>query len=156
NYTSQASYDIALTLPSCWWTQPCLSSENCRAQERLLIMGPISRREFVWLGAGTVAAGAAAKTILLEPAVLAAPSDRKVRFVSIGTGIRGCDLLRSAGKLPNAECVGISDLYDMHRKASIEAWGSQIPTTRDYRELIARKHVEAVIVAVDHFQHRNV
>ncbi|HXS75992.1 MAG TPA: Gfo/Idh/MocA family oxidoreductase [Terracidiphilus sp.] len=119
-------------------------------------MGPISRREFVWLGAGTVAAGAAAKTILLEPAVLAAPSDRKVRFVSIGTGIRGCDLLRSAVKLPNAECVGISDLYDMHRKASIEAWGSQIPTTRDYRELLDRKDVEAVIVAVADFQHRHV
>jgi predicted dehydrogenase len=119
-------------------------------------MGPISRRDFVRLGAGTVAAGAAAKTILLEPTVLAAPSDRKIRFVSIGTGIRGCDLLRSARKLPNGECVGTADLYDMHRKAGIEAWGSDIPTTKDYRELLDRKDVDAVIVAVADFQHRHV
>ncbi len=59
-------------------------------------MGPISRREFVRLGTGAAAAGATAKSFLLQPPVLAAPSDRKVRFVSIGTGIRGCDLLRSA------------------------------------------------------------
>jgi predicted dehydrogenase len=119
-------------------------------------MGPISRREFVRLGAGTVAAGAAAKTIVLEPAVFAAPSDKKIRFVSIGTGIRGCDLLRSARKVPNGECVGTADLYEMHRKAGVEAWGSNIPTTKDYRELLDRKDVDAVIVAVADFQHRRV
>jgi predicted dehydrogenase len=119
-------------------------------------MGPISRRDFVRLGAGAVAAGAAAKTILLEPAVLAAPSDRKIRFASIGTGIRGCDLLRSARKVPSGECVGTADLYDMHRKAGVEAWGSDIPTTKDYRELLDRKDVDAVIVAVADFQHRRV
>lgn len=120
------------------------------------MMGPVSRREFVRLGAGAVAAGASAKTILLEPAVFAAPSDRKIRFVSIGTGIRGCDLLRSARKLPNADCVGTADLYEMHRKAGVEAWGSSIPSTGDYRELLDRKDVDAVIVAVADFQHRHV
>jgi predicted dehydrogenase len=119
-------------------------------------MGPISRREFVRLSAATAAAGAAAKSIVLEPTILAAQSSRKIRFVSIGTGIRGCDLLRSARKLPNAECVGTSDLYDMHRKAGVEAWGSEVPTTRDYRQLLDRKDVEAVIVAVADFQHRRV
>jgi predicted dehydrogenase len=119
-------------------------------------MGPISRREFVRLGAGTVAAGAAAKAILLEPAVLAAQTEKKIRFVSIGTGIRGCDLLRSARKLPNGVCVGTADLYEMHRKAGVEAWGSDIPTTKDYRELLDRKDVDAVIVAVADFQHRRV
>jgi len=119
-------------------------------------MGPISRREFVRLGTVAAAAGAAAKSILLEPAVLAAPSGRKIRFASIGTGIRGCDLLRSARKVPNAELVGTADLYDMHRKAGVEAWGSDVPTTRDYRELLDRKDVEAVIVAVADFQHRRV
>jgi predicted dehydrogenase len=119
-------------------------------------MGPISRREFVRLSAGAAAAGAAAKSILLEPTVLAAPSDRKIRFVSIGTGIRGCDLLRSARKVPNAQLVGTADLYDMHRKAGIESYGSEVPTTRDYRELLDRKDVDAVIVAVADFQHRRV
>ena len=122
-------------------------------------MGSISRRDFVRLGAVAVAAGAAAKSIALEPAVLAAqnaPSDRKIRFVSIGTGIRGCDLLRSAKKVANGVCVGTADLYDMHRKAGVEAWGADIPTTGDYRELLDRKDVDAVIVAVADFQHRHV
>lgn len=121
-------------------------------------MVPISRREFVRLGAGAAAVGAATKSIVLKPGYLAAqtPSERKIRFVSIGTGIRGCDLLRSARKLPNGVCLGTADLYDMHRKAGVEAWGSEIPTTRDYRELLDRKDVDAVIVAVADFQHRRV
>jgi len=122
-------------------------------------MGPISRRDFVRLGAGAMAAGAAAKSIALEPEVLAAQTaqtERKIRFVSIGTGIRGCDLLRSARKVESGVCVGIADLYDMHRKAGAEAWGADVPTTRDYRELLNRKDVDAVIVAVADFQHRRV
>lgn len=106
-----------------------------------------------------MAAGSAAKSIVLEPAVWAAQSpqsDRKIRFVSIGTGIRGCDLLRSAKKVTSGECVGAADLYDMHRKAGVEAYGRDIPTTRDYRELLDRKDVDAVIVAVADFQHRRV
>jgi len=129
------------------------------ARERLLYMGPISRRDFVRLGAGAVAAGAAAKSIVLEPAVLAAQTaqtERKIRFVSIGTGIRGCDLLRSAKKVQSGVCVGTADLYSMHRKAGVEAYGADIPTTRDYRELLDRKDVDAVIVAVADFQHRRV
>ncbi len=122
-------------------------------------MGPISRRDFVRLGAGAMAAGAAAKSIVLEPEVLAAQTaqtERTIRFVSIGTGIRGCDLLRSARKVASGVCVGTADLYDMHRKAGVEAWGADVPTTRDYRELLDRKDVDAVIVAVADFQHRRV
>ncbi|MDR3386932.1 MAG: Gfo/Idh/MocA family oxidoreductase, partial [Rudaea sp.] len=120
----------------------------------------MTRRDFVRLGAGTLAAGAAVHSMLLEPAVLAAQrsqaSGRKIRFVSIGTGIRGCDLLRSARTVPNGELIGIADLYDMHQRAGVEAWGSDVPTTRDYRPLLDRKDVDAVIVAVADFQHRRV
>lgn len=135
-------------------TQP--SKRKLPTQKKGLVMGFVSRREFVRLGTGAAAVGAAAKSFVLEPEVFAAPSDRKIRFVSIGTGIRGCDLLRSARKLPNAQLVGIADLYDMHRKAGVESYGSEVPTTRDYRELLDRKDVDAVIVAVADFQHRRV
>lgn len=122
-------------------------------------MRSISRRDFVRLGAGAVAASAAAKSIALEPEILAAQTartERKIRFVSIGTGIRGCDLLRSARKVESGVCVGTADLYEMHRKAGVEAWGADVPATRDYRELLDRKDVDAVIVAVADFQHRRV
>jgi predicted dehydrogenase len=123
---------------------------------------PITRRDFVRLGAGAVAAGAVAKSTLLESPVLAAQTPaasttgRKIRFVSIGTGIRGCDLLRSARQVPTGECVGTADLYTMHQKAGQEAYGADVPTTRDYRSLLDRKDVDAVIVAVADFQHRRV
>jgi predicted dehydrogenase len=119
-----------------------------------------TRRQFVRLGAGALAASAAAKNTILKPPLLSAetPAEngRKIRFVSIGTGIRGCDLLRSARQVPTGECVGTADLYTMHQKAGQEAYGADIPTTRDYRSLLDRKDVDAVIVAVADFQHRHV
>jgi predicted dehydrogenase len=119
----------------------------------------MTRRDFVRLGAGAVVAGAAVNATLLEPAALAAQKEsggRKIRFASIGTGIRGCDLLRSARKVPTGILVGTADLYDMHQRAGIEAWGTDVPTSRDYRALLDRKDVDAVIVAVADFQHRRV
>jgi len=119
----------------------------------------LTRRDFVRLGAGAAVAGAAVNATLLEPAALAAQreaSGRKIRFASIGTGIRGCDLLRSARNVPTGECVGTADLYDMHQRAGIEAWGADVPTSSDYRALLDRKDVDAVIVAVADFQHRRV
>jgi predicted dehydrogenase len=125
-------------------------------------MHSITRRDFVRLGAGAVAAGTAIKSTLLEPPVLAAQaaagdaSGRKIRFVSIGTGIRGCDLLRSARQVPTGVLVGTADLYDMHQKAGLEAYGADVPTSRDYRSLLDRKDVDAVFVAVSDHLHRRV
>jgi predicted dehydrogenase len=122
---------------------------------------PITRREFVRLGAGALAAGAAARSTILQPVAFAqqVPSTGrpgKIRFASIGTGIRGCDLLRAARLVPNGELIGTADLYDMHQKAGLEAYGAEVPTTRDYRSLLDRKDIDAVIVAVADFQHRRV
>ena len=122
----------------------------------------MTRREFVRLSAGAAAAGAAVNATLLEPAMLAAEntpaskSGRKIKFVSIGTGIRGCDLLRAARQVPNSVCVGSADLYTMHQRAGKEAYGADFPAGRDYRAFLERKDVDAVIVAVPDHQHRRV
>jgi predicted dehydrogenase len=97
--------------------------------------------------------------MLLEPAALAAqePAEgRKIRFVSIGTGIRGCDLLRSARTVPTGVCVGAADLYETRHQAAKEAWGGEIETTRDYRPFLDRKDVDAVLVATSDHLHRRV
>jgi predicted dehydrogenase len=120
----------------------------------------ISRRDFVRLGTAAAAAGVAVSSGQLQAEVLhpqeQPAAGRKIQFVSIGTGIRGCDLLRSARKVAGAECVGTADLYTMHQKAGQEAYGADIPTSRDYRSLLDRKDVDAVVVAVADFQHRRV
>ena len=119
----------------------------------------MTRREFVRLGAVAAAGGAAVKATLLEPAALVAqePAEgHKIRFVSIGTGIRGCDLLRSARTVPTGVCVGAADLYETRHQAAKEAWGGEIETTRDYRPFLDRKDVDAVLVATSDHLHRRV
>jgi predicted dehydrogenase len=120
----------------------------------------LTRRKFMQIGTSAVAAGAAAKVTLLDPTVLAAmprvaPSD-VVRFASIGTGVRGCELLSATTHVPGIECVAVCDLYDSRHTAAQEAVGKKVPSTRNYREILDRKDVDAVIVAVTDHQHRKV
>jgi predicted dehydrogenase len=121
-----------------------------------------TRRQFMRVGSGAAAAGATAKITLLEPRMLSAfsrpvpPSDT-IRFASIGTGVRGCELLRSTLEVPGVECVGICDLYDGRHEAGREAVKKEdVPVTRRYKEILDRKDVDAVIVAVTDHQHRRI
>jgi predicted dehydrogenase len=127
----------------------------------ILIDNPWTRRQFMRIGAGTIAAGAAAKVTLLEPGPLWAsatqmqPSDI-VRFASIGTGVRGCELLKASLRVPGAECVAVCDLWEGRLIAGQEAVKKTVDTTRNYKEILDRKDVDAVIVAVTDHQHRRV
>src|SRR5437762_14255462 len=86
----------------------------------------LTRREFIRFGSGIVTASAAMNLTVLEPSLLspyaraAAPSDT-VRFASIGTGVRGCELLQASLRVPGIECVGVCDFYDSRHEAAKEA-----------------------------------
>jgi len=120
-----------------------------------------TRRQFIRIGTGAAAVGAAGKFTLLQPKPLwasprpVAPSDT-VRFASIGTGVRGCELLQASTRVPGIECVAACDLYDSRHIAAQEAVNKQVPTTRNYKEILDRKDVDAVIIAVSDHQHRKV
>ncbi|MCU1299547.1 MAG: hypothetical protein JWO91_3825 [Acidobacteriaceae bacterium] len=120
-----------------------------------------TRRRFMRIGTGAIAAGAAAKVTLLEPrplwgfAQIVAPSDT-VRFASIGTGVRGCELLEASLRVPGFECVAVCDLYDSRHLAAQEAVKKNAPATRNYKEILDRKDIDAVIIAVTDHQHRKV
>jgi len=121
-----------------------------------------TRRQFIRVGTGAVATGAAAKFTLLEPKPLwaspkpVAPSDT-VRFASIGTGVRGCELLQATLRVPGVQCVAACDLYDSRHTAAQESVKNpSLPTTRNYKEILDRKDVDAVIIAVADHQHRRV
>ena len=121
----------------------------------------MTRRDFVRLGAGAVAAGTAAKRVtMLEPQTLwastaPAPSDT-VRFGIIGTGTEGCDLLRATRAVPGIECVAAADLYDTRHDSAKEVLGKNIDTTRVYRRILDRKDIDAVIVATPDHWHRRL
>ena len=120
-----------------------------------------SRRQF--LRAGSAAAGGlvAAKTVLLEPSALGAASQagtgQKTRFVIVGIGMEGSGVLAAALTLPGVECVGAADLYDGRHLLAKEITGNpNLPTTRRYQELFARKDVDCVLAAVPDHWHKRV
>ncbi len=113
------------------------------------------------IGASALAVGAAAKVTLLEPTTLLASATQAgggntIRFASIGTGVRGCNLLEASLRVPGAECVAVCDLWEGRLIAGQQTLGKQVATTRTYKEILDRKDVDAVIVAVTDHQHRRV
>ena len=78
----------------------------------------LNRREFMRVGVGAATLDVATKVTLLTPSVtcqasprMVPPSDR-VRFTSIGTGVRGCELLQASLLVPGTQCAATCDLYD--------------------------------------------
>jgi len=112
-------------------------------------------------GAGAAALGMAGSVTYLTPRLLsatpraAAPGDR-VRFASIGAGVRGCEIMRAALTCPNVEVVAVCDLYDGRLVAAQETAGKQLSTTKDYRTILDRKDIDAVLAAVPDHWHRKI
>ncbi len=119
----------------------------------------VTRRNFVRLGAGAVPVGLAAGNMtMLEASVQqqsSAPSNT-VRFGVIGTGTEGCDLLRASRGVSGIECVMVADVYDARHTSAREVIGRNVDATRDYRRLLERKDIDAVIVATPDHWHRQI
>lgn len=117
----------------------------------------MSRRGFLRATAGGLGAAGAANAVMLSPrrleaaARVVAPSDR-IGLGIVGVGMQGSGLLRRALTLPGVECVGAAEYYDGRSRLAKEICGDEIFTTRDYRELLDRPGLDAVIVATpDHW-----
>ena len=79
----------------------------------------------------------------------------QVQIVLIGAGGMGMGDTRLALSLPGVKLLAVCDIYDGRLTRSKEIWGSGVQTTRDYREILARKDVDAVIIATpDHWHAR--
>ncbi len=79
----------------------------------------------------------------------------RIQLGCIGFGIMGQGDVRTAVGLPGIELVGVADVYDGRLTLARERYGDRVFTTRDYRELLARPGLDAVIVATpDHWHGR--
>ena len=130
-----------------------------------------SRREFVRTVAVGSAAAATVPTALFgerrtmargerrertgePPARQVAPSDR-IGLAVIGAGGMGMANVNTALRIPGVELVAACDIFDGRLDAARERHGD-ISTTRDYREVIARGDVDAVIVGTPDHWHQPI
>ena len=114
----------------------------------------ITRRGFV----GTVGATAGAAAVLgaTRPAPAAIGANDRIRLGIIGAGGRGKDLMNTFLAAPEVDFVAVADVDDRHAAEAadkVEGARKARPWTgRDYRELLDRKDVDAVVIATpDHW-----
>ncbi len=78
-----------------------------------------------------------------------------IQIALIGAGGMGQGDARMATSLPGVKLVAACDLYTGRLERCRELWGRDTFTTRDHREVLARKDVDAVIIGTpDHWHSR--
>ena len=99
------------------------------------------------------------QSLLLDPRSYAPASfsaNDNINLALIGTGIQGSNDTITALRVPGVKLVATCDLYDGRHARAKELWGDDIYTTRDYREILDRKDVDAVIIATPDHWHRRI
>lgn len=125
-----------------------------------------SRRNFI----GKVAKGLVASSLIpgmasaKEEAIERIEMSRKenygpndnIQIALIGAGGMGNADMDTALTLPGVKIVAACDLFDVRLDQAKKKYGSGIFTTRDYKEILARKDVDAVIVATPDHWHKDI
>lgn len=126
--------------------------------------GP-SRRTFLGkLATAALATGATphlltaserSRAMILEARKHRSPNDR-IQLAVIGAGGMGMADVNTAVEVPGVELVAACDLYDGRLAAAREKHGPNLFTTRDYREVLARDDVDAVIIGTPDHWHSKI
>ena len=83
------------------------------------------------------------------------PNDN-IQIALIGAGGMGFADANTAITTPGVKLVAACDLYNGRLDAAKNKYGKDIFTTRDYRELLLRKDIDAVIVATPDHWHKDI
>ena len=126
---------------------------------------PQSRRSFLSkLAAGALASGA-------TPLVLSATERRnaytmatrayqsandRINLAVIGAGGMGMSDVDTALRVPGVKLVAAADCFDGRLSDAKQRHGSDLFTTRDYREILSRDDIDAVIVGTPDHWHQKI
>jgi predicted dehydrogenase len=114
---------------------------------------PATRRHF--LESATLTGLAGSLLAQTSPAPPVRSKNDTIQLALIGAGGQGMDDTKNALKAPGVKLVAAADVYQGRLTRSKELWGNDLFVTRDYREILARADVDAVIVATpDHWHDR--
>ena len=109
-------------------------------------MSTLSRRRF---SSGLLAAGA---TAMAPRPGRAAGANERVRLGMIGLGNRGDQLIDAFAPHPDAEFAALCDVYAPYVDFARQKVGGRPFTTGDYRAVLDRKDIDAVVIATpDHW-----
>ena len=92
---------------------------------------------------------------LLETPHRISPGDT-LQIGCIGMGIMGFNDSGTAVKVPGVKLVAACDLYTGRLQRAREVYGQDLATTRDYREILDRKDIDAVIIATNDSWHARI
>jgi len=112
-----------------------------------------SRRHFLQAAA---ASGLAAGNPAGASAQHGTSANDRIRIATIGLGGMGTGDTRSALATGGVELVAVADLYEGRRLRAKEVFGDHVFTTPDYQEVLARKDIDAVIVATTDHWHAQI
>jgi predicted dehydrogenase len=120
----------------------------------------LTRRDFLKAAAATAAAGIAAPYVLTSSALGGGgkpPASDRIGVGHIGVGGQGGGLMGAFLGLKDCQVIGVADCFQDRRegrtKWANERYGGNVCTAyRDFRDLLARKDVDAVCIATpDHW-----
>ncbi|MGF6845096.1 putative dehydrogenase [Chitinophaga sp. W3I9] len=80
----------------------------------------------------------------------------QIQIALIGAGGMGTADANTAITVPGVKLIAACDLYDGRLADAKKKWGNDIYTTRNYQEILERKDIDAVIIAVPDFWHKDI
>ena len=117
----------------------------------------LDRRTFLHSAAKTTLAMAATRVHPLfaqTPASAPRSPNDMIQLALIGAGWQGQGDTLTALQVPGVKLVAVADCYDGRLAHAKELWGADLFTTRDYREILSRKDVDAVLIATPDHWHK--
>jgi len=82
--------------------------------------------------------------------------DDNINIALIGKGGMGTADTRTALSVEGVKLVAVCDLYDRRLDEAVKQWGNDLFLTKDYKEILALKNVDAVIIATPDHWHQPI
>lgn len=83
-------------------------------------------------------------------------NNRPVNLALIGKGKMGTSDARTALSTGNVKLTAVCDLYDQRIEDAKKQWGNDLFVTKDYRDILSLKNVDAVIIATPDHWHQKI